>query len=362
LPPAAVLGSDEAPEAALDQVRLAALGARVHADGDDRVVEILLADPSSQSVMVLRRVVSPQEGGRPEDGPALARRSALSGTPLGMVASCQLVSNAAVRRPNRLIHFQTGPLKKTSVLGGGATIDTLPQDLVVRDTAAFCKSLAARSPRALRPRLLAENVRAFALSRVEELGYDVGEQAVRASCLDESGHELLLTLRHRSVAPAALEALALHLGRSTVRAVVGDGRRVSGVLVVEPIALMTEKLVVLDLEPPSPEGEKALAALPHARSGLARSALSQAVDEARGVLDEAAHQGLRAPPPGWVERLREARLRLSELGLAHAADDLEVLEHAGAAARSTGAEVDEAGAVEAWATASLRLELLSDRL
>jgi hypothetical protein len=41
LPASLVLRSDEPPEAALDQVQMAALGARVHADGDERSVEAL---------------------------------------------------------------------------------------------------------------------------------------------------------------------------------------------------------------------------------------------------------------------------------------------------------------------------------
>ncbi len=361
LPVSLVLGSDEPPEAALDQVRLASLGARVQADGDERSVEVLLADPHSQSVLVLRREYRPQDG-KAEDGPELARRAAVSGSPLGMVATGQIVSNAAVRRPSRLVSFSTGPLKKTSVLAGGAALEAVPPALVVTDGEAFAAAQAARPPRALRARLLAEDVRAFSVARVVSAGYLAGEQAVRAVCEDGAGNPFRVELRHRAQAPAALEALALHLGSASLAAVIGEGTRAGGELVVEPIAVVADRLVALDLEASTPEGHAALAALPRAPAKALPTALAQAVDEAREALAQAVHGGMRAAAPGWSERLREARAKLHEVGLERAAKDLHALELAQAAAGASGAEGDERRAVEAWATAALRLQLVEERL
>ncbi|HEY3449032.1 MAG TPA: hypothetical protein VGK67_21905 [Myxococcales bacterium] len=361
LPSSLVLGSDVALEADLDQLRLAALGARVEEDGERRVVSVFLADPSSQTVLVLQRGFEPVDG-KSEDGPSLARRSAVSGSPLSMVAAAQLVSNAAKRRANRLLSFGVGALKKTSVLAGGLVLTTLPDSLVVRDGPAFVAQLASEPPRFLRPRLLAEHVRAFAISKVETVAYDEGEQAVRAACLDAAGHRFFVELAYRSVAPAALQALAQHLADGKATAVVGDGRNAGGDLVVEPVAVLAERLVVLDLEAPSDPGAAALAALPHAAPRAPGDLLERSVAGARLLIAEAAHQGLRTLTPTWSERLRGARAQLREAGFSLAADTLGSLDLAAAAARTTGNNDDEALAVERWVDAALRLELIADRL
>lgn len=361
MPAAAVLGSDETPEAALDQVRLLAIGGRIEADGEDRDVEVLLADPASGSVLILRRHYTPQPGSG-QDGAALGRRAGIAGTPIGSLGACQVVSNAAVRRPNRLVSFSVGALKKTSVLPGGAALAGVPESLVVTDTERFARDLASRAPRVVRPRLLAENVRVFAVTRVLDMLFDEGDQALRARCLDAAGHAFLVEGRHRAVSPGALPALAQLLGSGGVTAITGDGRRRGPDLVVEAIAVWTDHQVVLDFAEPTQENAQTLAALPHGTMGQADDALSLAVAAARSLLAEAAHQGLRASGPSWISRLRAARGRLVELGLARTAADLEMLEHATLAGSATGAEVDEATAADAWATAALRLELLADRV
>ncbi|MGC4120023.1 MAG: hypothetical protein QM765_36675 [Myxococcales bacterium] len=361
LPTSLVLGSDVAIEADLDQLRLAALGARVEEDGERRVVSVFLADPASQTVLVLQRGYEPVDG-KTEDGPTLARRSAVAGSPLSMVAAAQVVSNAAKRKANRLLSFGVGALKKTSVLAGGFSLDTLPASLVVRDVAAFVAQLAGEPPRFLRPRLLAEHVRVFAVAEVEVVAYDEGEQAVRAKCVDPAGNFFFVELGHRSVAPAALQALAQHLRNGSATAVVGDARNAGGDLVVDPIAVVSGRLVVLDLEGPSEAGAAALAGLPHAAPRAPGDLLERSVASARILLAEAVHQGLRTLTATWSERVRGVRGQLREAGFERAAEALGALDLAAAAARATGSGEDELAAVERWVDAALRLEMIGDRL
>lgn len=361
LPASLVLGSDVAIEADLDQLRLAALGARVEEDGERRVVSVFLADPGSQTVLVLQRGYDPVDG-KSEDGPTLARRSAVSGSPLSMVCAAQLVSNAAKRKANRLLSFGVGALKKTSVLAGGLSLSTLPASLVVRDVTAFVSQLASEPPRFLRPRLLAEHVRVFEVADVEVVAYDEGRQAVRARCSDPAGNFFFVELAHRSVAPAALQALARHLRKGSAKAVVGDARNSGGDLVIEPVAVLADRLVVLDLEAASDAGAEALAALPHAEPRAPGDLLETSVATARLLLAEAVHQGLRTLSPAWSERLRGARGQLREAGFTLAAEAVGALDLAAAAARTTGTSEDEAVAVERWADAALRLEMIANRL
>lgn len=359
LPSGLVLGSDVALETELDRVSLVAVGARVEEDGEQVRASVFLADPSSQTVLVWEGHFNPVDGKRP-DGPALAARSAV-GSSLRIASSGRVVSQRAKRKANRLVRFG-GTRSDTSVTAGGFDLGSLPDSLVVRDVDAFVARLAAEPPRFLRPRLLAEHVRAFAVGKVELVAYDEGEQAVRARCLDPAGHPFYVQLSYRSVAPTALGALALALADGAARAVVGDGRNAGGALVVEPISVLGERLVALDLEAPSPEAAAALAGLPHAEPRRPADLLERSVATSRSLLAEVAHQGLRALPASWVDRLRHARAELREAGFARAADSLSSLDFAVAAARSTGTVDDEAAAVRRWVDAALRLELIADRL
>ncbi len=356
LPAAAVLGSDEAPQAELDQLRLCALGARVEADGDQRLVEVLFAGPASQSVLVVRRSLGPSDGG--DDGPNLARRAGLAGASLGQLATCQLVSNAAVRRPNRQVSFRTGPLRKTSVLPGGAELDVVPQSLRVREVPGFERQLTAQAPRMLRPRLVAEDVRVISLARVEAMTYDAGQQALRATCFAEDGQApFVLEGHHRAVAPGALPALARLLGSGAVRAVVGGVRKHGARLVVDPIALWTDRIEVLDFQEGSIEALQLLAGLPNHREEAVEDPILGQLGRVHSLLAEAAHQGLRNVGPPWRGRLKEAGARLGAQGLSRVHAVLERFDDALSTAQSTGSEVDELRLVGCWASAAIRVEL-----
>lgn len=361
LPARFVLGSDEVLEAKLDQLRLTGLGARVTADGADRQVELMFADPRSSGVFVLRRSYVAAEGVAPEDGPTLSRRVAVASTPLAALATGQLVSSGAVRRANRLLTFASGPLQKTSVLRGAFELERLPAGLVVSDVDVLAKELADRLPRVLRPRVLAENVRVVRIGSVAEVAYDEAEQRVWAACRDPAGGTFTVELGYRSVAPGALAAVAHALSSGSARAVVGEVSRREAGLVVEPIAIAATRLIVPDFEAEVPGARVLLARLPERPVPRATDRHGVAVARASSRVDEVAHHGLRALGPTWSERLRASAAELGEVGLLRLRGLLEELEERAAAARATGAEPDERRAAEAWATAAIALELAATR-
>lgn len=112
---------------------------------------------------------------------------------------------------------------------------------------------------------------------------------------------------------AEAKTLALFLGKREVKAVVGDSRRTGGELVVEPIALLGERLVVLDLETSTPERQQAPSNLLHPQPLPGRSPLALAVDLATSLLAEAVHNGLRtaSPKPGPAQPCASSSFRIA---------------------------------------------------
>ncbi|EPX60158.1 hypothetical protein D187_002244 [Cystobacter fuscus DSM 2262] len=352
VPPRAVLGMDEAPETKLDYVRLVSLGIRLFAEGRERRAEVVLADPDTAGLLVVRRAFTYAEDQTPEDGAQLGRRQGAPRTTLEALAHGQVVASGATRRTNRLILFSTQGLQRTSVTPQSGDWSLLPEPLLVKDVRALESAWRARPPRFLRPRLLAENVHAFAISRVGEVTYAPGAQEVHAELEDSRGHGFRVELSHRSVAPGALDALAGALtgGHGTPRYVSGEVRRTARGLVVEPMALSCEHgVVALDVQPTVTTGRPRTAA-----DAPALPPLAAALTEVEGCLAEGVHQGLRHVPPAWSTRLDTVASRARGLGLKRLAEDLGALGAALARARASGAAGDEAALAETWASAALR--------
>ncbi|MFY0522927.1 hypothetical protein ACN28I_06940 [Archangium gephyra] len=311
VPPRAVLGMDEAPETKLDYVRLVSLGARLSADGQERRVELVLADPASASLLVVRRAFTYAEDQTPEDGADLGRRQGAPGATIEALARGQVVTSGATRRPDRLVVFSTRGLQRTSVTPQSGDWSLLPAPLLVKDVSALEASLRARPPRFLRPRQLAENVHAFEVSRVVDVAYAPGAQLVRAELEDAGGHGFFVELSHRRVAPGALDALAEGLGgkRGQLRYLSGEVRRTARGLVVEPLALSCEGtgVVVLDVQPATRTGP-----LRTAEDRPPLPPLPAALAELEGCLADAVHQGLRHVVPAWTARLSAVAARVRE--------------------------------------------------
>ncbi len=365
LPARAVLGADEALSTKLDQARLIGLGAAVSEDGVDRVVEVMFADPSGQGLLVHSRVYRRADAVADEDGPALAARTAIGGSSLGVLASGQVVSNAVTRQANRTITFSTGGLQKTSVTKGGFTLDRLPADRVIRDVATFLAERRQQAPALLRPRLVADDVQVVVVQGIDLVVWDPAAQAVVVHAHDESGGVIVVERAHRAVAPGATQALALACGEGALvkpSAVVGHVSLVGDTLVVDAIAVFTDRLVVLDLEAPSEAATRAQAALPIGARPVANTPLMVLVDDVTALLDEVVVNGVRALSPTSVERGFRLVRRLRDAGLLRVGHDVETFLQAVQAVSLTGNDADAAAAADRWAEAALRLHLVAERV
>ena len=356
LPARFVLGEGEAKETLLEKVRLVSLGARVFADGRDRDAEVYLADPGSGVVLVIRRRFSFAEGEDPESGPELAERRIASKISLGSLASGQLVSRSIRRLVN---HEAELPARgdQSSVMPHGGDFDVLPPSLFVRDPAAFEQSLRSLAPRMLRPRVLAEGMRAVEVEGVGSLFYRPGEQELWADLETPRGGPIRLVKRHAAVTPGAIDAIARALtGEPRLRFVSGDIRRGPRGLEIDPAALVTDRVIVPDLEPPRPLGLSFPAPPPEPSA----EPVADAALLASSLLEEACHIGLARVSAGWSDRASEAASRLDQGGLQGVAGHFKRLVDR---VEDLRRDRSRAGAAaEAWLSASIRLALLREAL
>jgi hypothetical protein len=375
LPARLILGADEVKETLLDHVRLLSLGARVFADGIERVAEVYLADPGSGVVLVLKkRFMIPEDAAREDgEGPALAKRGLAGGIALGSLAAGQIVSRALKRFANRSVEV-SNRRGQSSVAPHGGDFSVLPASLLVRDLGDLERSRRAEPPRMLRPRVLAEAMRVIEIARVGEVGYRPGEQELCAELFDARGGSILLVRRHEGVAPGAIDALARALlvdKNNPVHFVSGEIRRGRFGLEIEPSAIVTDRVIVPDLEPPRPIG----ALLPTAvlTPTHVSAPLDDAAARAAACLEEACHLGLARVGAAWSAQASDAAGALNQVGLIEASRRLRRLidrvgelrrERSGAGEKTSAhAEPSAAeAAAAAWLSTSIRIALVREAL
>ncbi len=356
LPSRFVLGSDEARETLLDHVRLVSLGARVEADGDRRDASVYLADPDSGVVLVASRAfpapaaTSSNQKAEPEEGPALARRVITGRITLGALARGQLVTRAAKRHANHALSLGTTRTGQTSVAPSSGDWECLPASLRVKSFSALAEDVRSRPPRLLRPRTLASQMKVLALEpdAVREVAYRPGDQeivAVLASTDPETGitGAIHLVRQHSRTGPSALDAIAKAL-QSTPRFVAGDIRLGPRGLEIDPTAIVTDRVVVPDLETEPAIVEKLPLLAPRQEPPL-----HAAVVLASTLLEEALHDGLSHLRAGFADRATHAADALGAVGLGGARRRLIALRDA--------AKGGDAGAARTWLDAAVRLEL-----
>jgi hypothetical protein len=344
LPPRFVLGEDEAPETLLEHVRLASVGARVRADERTRFADVYLVDPATATVMVLHKRWDFDPQTEPEDGPALARRPIAARVPLKSLAQGQVVSEAVTRRANRSIDLGTTRVARTSVTPQRGDWSALPAPVLVRDLEEHEARTRARPPRLLRPRVLAEEVHVVEVSAVRDVAYASAEQQLVAQMVDATGHPFGLVVRHRRVAPHALEAVAAALAK-TVRFVSGDLVRVGSGWQLEPVAVVADDVVVPDIA-----GPVQAPVVPAFSAPTRADPIDAAMARAESALEEVCHAGVAGVSRGAVERMAGAAQSLDDVGVAGVARRIRAIE----AAVGAG---DRAGAAAAWVDAALRVAL-----
>jgi hypothetical protein len=262
----------------------------------------------------------------------------------GALAHGQLVSKVVTRKANRSIRLGSSRAALTSVTPQRGEWDSLPAPLLVRDLGAHAEAALRRPPRLLRPRVLAEEVHVVAVSAVHDLAYSASEQMLVARLADAAGLPFRVVVRHRRVAPFALEAAAAAL-EGDVRFVAGDLRRTSAHWELEPLAIAGEDLVIPDLAGSfAPPNVPALATPSHL------DPLDRALTLAESVLDELCSAGLANASRGVLDRAGAAARSLDDVALESLAVRLRALE---ALLRSGSA----ANAADAWLDVGVRMAL-----
>jgi hypothetical protein len=308
LPQAWLLGHGEPAESSLDPCRLVSLGVRVTGDASQREARLLLADPASATLLVLHRRWSVREGMAPE---ALASRALLPGVTLGAAARGQLVTQAGRRTADRQITFGRGP--HTSALPQEGAWDLLPPSLRAPSVAALLHTRRERPPALLRPPLQTDDVAVLQLDHVEDLAWHAGRQTLHATVVDAWGDRLRVERAWRAAAPQATDTLARAL-QGPVQAIAGELRHGRHGLVLDPTAVMTDRLVLPDLDPPG--GAVALPSAPDAPEDPLARALYDALDALAAGLLAGETDAL------WRDKATRAARALRELGLQGAADRL----------------------------------------
>ncbi|MDX2094236.1 MAG: SWIM zinc finger family protein [Kofleriaceae bacterium] len=246
LPARWILGSDTAAETPMEQVRLLSLGARLDADDDRRMVRLYFADPDTATVLVLDKTW-PDETRNGHDLGSLFAASRMS---IADLARGELITRAARRRANGAIDLGAARGMKSSVLPSTGSWASLPEPLLVRDLAAHAARLRSLPPRCLSPRGLGVGVVVVQLGTARELDVSGDGQAVTANVEDTAGNRLVLTTHYRQVSPGAVDATADAL-RAGATHVAGHLHRGPDGWWMEPLALMTRALVVVDLHRPT---------------------------------------------------------------------------------------------------------------
>ncbi len=349
LPSRFVLGQDEASVTPLDHVRLVSLGARLQADGRTRFAQVYLADPDTAMVLMLRKRWDYKENEEPEDGPALARRSVASRVTLGAIAGGQVVSKVVRRKANRELELGTSRTAMTSVTPQRGEWDALPSPILVKDLEAHDAWLKTRPPRALRPRLLAENIHVVAVTAVADVMYLPSEQQLIAKLVDPAENVLWLKATHRRVAPNVIDSVAAALTKP-VRFVAGELRRTAMGFEMDPLAIAEEVMTVPDLAPPPTKPLH----VEHATRRAGSDAIGAAIDAADSALEELVHVGLDTAPAAVVARCHAAAEQLDDAGLTSLASRIRKLQ------KTVKDRAPEAA--RAWLDAAVRAALVRDSL
>ncbi len=358
LPPLYLLGRGEKAETRLDRVRLVGLGARLEADGRERRAEVLLADPDSGGVLVCEKSWTFAEGESIPQGPELGRRRIAGSMTLQALAGSQLLTHAAKRLANQALLFGQMKAGNSSLLPQTGNWEQLPSPLRIERLEELNQILAERPPRFLRPRLRAEAVHVLPLEGVGEPCYDPARQEL--FCWAEGGgQQVRVALTYRACAPKALDTLAAalvgHWGRP--RFLAGEVRKRARYFEIAPTAIAADRLVVPDLESETVDIKVA-----QGRAATKGQPLEERLEACGGLLEEAAHQGLRHLATSFADRLRYEAQEARGHGLADLARRLESLDKALKAAHEASSTEVWQDAAAAWTGAILQQRLCAEKL
>lgn len=328
LPARQILGVGVRGEVPLDHLKLVSLGIDLWTEDAADGADLVLADTDTQTLMVLRRRWPRSEAGASAAAPVELALRRVGSQPLRQLAASQIVTKAATRRANGAVEI-TFTARHTNVFPlSPLAWDALGSPLRQTRLAELAALLRTAPPDFVRPRQLLRqfHVVAPASLLVQGWGWDAATQTLHAVVApaeseDEAGLTLSLHLPHRAHAPGAVDALAAALQGEWggLRALAGPVWLAHGQLHMEPLALLAEqRAVVLQTEPARAQ----VLAPPPARPPS--EARQQQLDQVLDLLAQWLRRGLRHVGPGAVAQGHELARRLSALGLAETAKQVEV--------------------------------------
>jgi hypothetical protein len=368
LPVAAVLGTDERSKSEVAQVRLIGGGAfAAQAPGGGCEVRILLADPASATLLLATKTFRSAEDTELR-GPDTAYRALVKGASVIAAATGSLVSNGAVRRPNRSVEFRATGLRQTSGIVGNVSIDRFREGGLVSSPGEILRSAAQRAPRVLRPLVLTEDFVALSIDSVHAAAFDPADQCVRVYA-ESAGEAVLLESTYTDAMPGGPATLAGFvsemLGSTSTTGnsfVVGRARITNNGVVVMPTLLGSTTLVAPALTQPDAKQLDALADLPLADHGVPQP-VTVLVNTVLGLTADLLVDGTR-DPTRWIRRAESTVTDLANGGLSAMASVvqhlIEVVGERGQRGGKSSSDTDQA-LVNAWADAAFMALTAADQ-
>jgi len=327
-----IVGIGVAGEVALEHLRLVSLGAMVWADEDNEGIDIVLADPDSQSVTLLERNWPRALNSTPDTAPTFARRR-IANTPVQQFAAAQIVTKTAIRRANGRIDIKSSHTRQTSVLPLSPTAwDELQAPLCQSSVRALQAQWHSRLPDFVLPRQAAGGSQGALHILAGSAQQPLQPQACQWNAATQTLHATLQThdtqdlplhiaLPHRNTAPAAVDALArVWQGQwGALHAVAGITWLAGGQMHMQPLAVLTaQRAIALQLEAAAPQ---ALQLAPDNASGHH----SPLIQETYTLLTQWLRQGLRHQGGHLAARIQSHSKRLQQAGLPRCASLLQAI-------------------------------------
>lgn len=299
LPASTVLGVGVSGEVRIARTRLVSLGARVWRSDDADGVEVWLASPDTQAVLVLDR--SWPAGGLP----VLQRR--VAGVPMAQLVGGQVIMTGARRRAGGRVELprtaQVLPLSPTAWDGLRAPLAGTAPQLVA--------GLRDGPPAWVRPLEAAGTVRVLQADEVLGWGFDAAAQRLVVD-VDSGGEQARVLVPFSSLTPGGVDAAGAALRDGRLRSVAGVAALRGGQLELTATALLTDTRAVVTAS----ASARSVHLPPAPASGAGFSAVEATLDLLAGTL----RQGLRHVGVPGRDRLLTQASRLQESGYRRSAD------------------------------------------
>ncbi|ARU04962.1 hypothetical protein CCO03_09960 [Comamonas serinivorans] len=368
VPAAEVLGRGVRGEVALDHLRLVSLGGALWSDAQAEGASVYLADPDTQSVLVLERewpkaeAAAATTGSGPTPVPAPGAASAsvaqtsllqrrVVNVPLRQLLDSQIVTKAAKRRANGAVDIG-GNKRQTGVLPLSATAwNELAPPLAQPDVQSLDAHLRQQVPPFVAPRHAATGAAAgvsghlhvvrLADAELQHWWWDGARQTVHAVWTQATvmTHEAVLAgdgdpdtaerpavlhvqLAYQPESPGAVDGLARALAGEwgAVQAVAGPAWRAQGEVRLQATAIVcAQRALALAAQPVAPQ------TMPSAEAGDDEDLRALALQNGLHHLSVLLRDGMRHQGGSWSQSAAEHAQLLRRAGFAQAAQALTAL-------------------------------------